>query len=81
MGQEVEVAQRRRDFEGFTIDETLLEAAGPNVIFLHCLPAHRGEEVAAAVIDGPKSRVWQQAANRMHAARGALLWLLDDEAS
>ena len=81
MGQEVEAAQRRRDFEGFTIDETLLEAAGPDVIFLHCLPAHRGEEVSAAVIDGPRSRVWVQAANRMHAARGALLWLLDGEAS
>jgi ornithine carbamoyltransferase len=80
MGQELEAVQRRHDFEGFTIDEALLEAAGPDVIFLHCLPAHRDEEVSAAVIDGPRSRVWEQAANRMHAARGALLWLLEDEA-
>ena len=76
MGQEVEAAQRRRDFEGFTIDEALLDAAGPGAVFLHCLPAHRGEEVSAGVIDGARSRVWQQATNRMHAARGALLWLL-----
>jgi ornithine carbamoyltransferase len=80
MGQELEAVQRRHDFEGFTIDEALLEAASPDVIFLHCLPAHRDEEVSAAVIDGPRSRVWEQAANRMHAARGALLWLLEDEA-
>ena len=49
----------------------------PKAIFLHCLPAHRGEEVAASVVDGPQSRVWAQAANRMHAARGLLSWLLE----
>jgi len=53
-----------------------MEAAGPQACFLHCLPAHRGEEVAADVIDGPQSVVWEQAANRMHSVR-ALLGLLD----
>jgi ornithine carbamoyltransferase len=52
-------------------------AAAPGALFLHCLPAHRGEEVAAAVVDGPASRVWEQAANRMHAARGLLRFLVD----
>jgi ornithine carbamoyltransferase len=53
-------------------------ALAPNAWFLHCLPARRGEEVTAGVIDGPHSAVWRQAANRMHSARGALLWLLKD---
>ena len=55
-----------------------MQQARPDAIFLHCLPAHRGEEVAAEVIDGPQSAVWQQATNRLHAQRGLLLWLLDD---
>jgi ornithine carbamoyltransferase len=76
MGQEEEAAQRRGDFAGFTIDGALMAHASTDAIFLHCLPAHRGEEVAASVIDGPQSAVWQQAANRMHAQRGLLLWLL-----
>jgi len=76
MGQEAQAAQRRSDFEGFTIDEGVMAAAGPDAVFLHCLPAHRGEEVAATVIDGPSSLVWPQAANRLHAARGVLLWLM-----
>jgi len=50
--------------------------AAPGALFLHCLPAHRGEEVAASVIDGSQSAVWQQAENRMHAQRGLLVWLL-----
>ena len=77
MGQEAEAAQRRRDFAGFTVTPELMDAAAPHAVFLHCLPANRGEEVAAAVIDGPRSRVWQQAANRMHAARGLFWWLAD----
>ena len=80
MGQEEEAAQRRQDFAGFTIDDDLMARAAPGALFLHCLPAHRGEEVAASVIDGPQSAVWQQAANRMHAQRGLLLWLLADGA-
>jgi ornithine carbamoyltransferase len=75
MGQEAEAAQRRADFAGFTVDEGLLAKAAPDAVFLHCLPAHRGEEVTASVVDGPQSVVWQQAANRLHAQRGLLLWL------
>ncbi len=75
MGQEDEAEQRRRAFRGFQVDEALMARAAPHAIFLHCLPAHRGEEVAAAVVDGPASAVWQQAENRLHAQRGLLLWL------
>ncbi|HSL57373.1 MAG TPA: ornithine carbamoyltransferase [Acidimicrobiales bacterium] len=77
MGQEAEAEARRRAFEGFTVDDRLVDAAAEGAIVLHCLPAHRGEEVAASVVDGPRSRVWPQAANRMHAARGLLWWLLE----
>lgn len=77
MGQEDEAAVRRAAFAGFTVDAPLLSAAAPTAVFLHCLPAHRGEEVAAEVVDGHQSLVWQQAANRMHAARGLLAWLVD----
>jgi ornithine carbamoyltransferase len=79
MGQEAEADNRREAFAGFTVDERLMEAAAPDAVFLHCLPAHRGEEVAAAVLDGPQSLVWQQAENRLHAQRGLLYWLLVDE--
>lgn len=77
MGAEEEADQRRRAFEGWTVDAALMAAAGPSAVFLHCLPAHRGEEVAADVLDGPASLVWPQAANRLHAARGALRWLIE----
>jgi len=77
MGQEAEAELRRRAFEGFTVDDALMAAAGPNAIFLHCLPAHRGEEVSSSVADGPQSLIWAQAENRMHAARGLLAWILD----
>lgn len=76
MGQETEAAARRRAFEGFTVDEALMDKAAPEAVLLHCLPAHRGEEVAAGVVDGPRSAVWRQAENRLHAARGLLVWLL-----
>ena len=62
-------------FAPFQMNEALMDRA-PGAHFLHCLPAHRGEEVTAAVIDGPRSAVWRQATNRMHTARGAMLWML-----
>ena len=76
MGQEAEAEARRRAFEGFTVDAGLMGAAAEGAAFLHCLPAHRGEEVAAEVVDGPASLVWQEAANRMHVARALFWWLL-----
>jgi ornithine carbamoyltransferase len=74
MGQEAEAETRRRAFEGFTVDARLMAGATAGAVFLHCLPAHRGEEVDADVLDGPASLVWAQAANRLHAARGVLAW-------
>ncbi|MFL6763886.1 MAG: ornithine carbamoyltransferase [Sphingomicrobium sp.] len=71
-------AERRAAFEPYQVDEALM-ALAPNARFLHCLPAHRGEEVTAPVIDGPRSAVWRQAENRMHTARGAMLWMLEHE--
>jgi ornithine carbamoyltransferase len=69
-------AERRAAFAPYQVNEALM-ARAPNAKFLHCLPARRGEEVTADVIDGPRSAVWRQAANRMHSARGAMLWMLD----
>jgi ornithine carbamoyltransferase len=79
MGQEHEIAARRAAFGPYQVSETLLAAARPGAIFLHCLPAHRGEEVAASVIDGPQSRVFMQAENRLHIQKALLLWLLEEE--
>jgi ornithine carbamoyltransferase len=76
MGQEAEAADRRKAFEGFMVDDRLMALAGETSTFLHCLPAHRGEEVSDDVLEGPQSRVWRQAENRMHAARGAVAWIL-----
>ncbi len=76
MGQESEMEERKKAFEAFTVDSNLMGVTSSDAVFLHCLPAHRGEEVTAEVIDGPKSRVWSQSENRMHAARGLLAWLL-----
>jgi ornithine carbamoyltransferase len=76
MGQEEEVKARRAAFEGFGVDEPLMERASADAIFLHCLPAHRGEEVTAGVIDGPRSRVFQEAENRLHAQKAILAELL-----
>jgi ornithine carbamoyltransferase len=75
MGQEAERSARDAAFVGFQVDDALMGRAAPGALFFHCLPAHRGEEVAASVIDGPRSRVVQQGHNRMHAARGLLAWL------
>jgi ornithine carbamoyltransferase len=58
------------------VDDATMAAAAPDAIFLHCLPAHRGEEASASVIDGPQSRIWRQAENRMHAVRGLMAWIL-----
>ncbi|MEO7276467.1 MAG: ornithine carbamoyltransferase [Sphingomicrobium sp.] len=69
--------ERRALFAPFQVDERLM-ARAPDAWFMHCLPARRGEEVTASVIDGPRSAVWRQAANRMHSARGAMLWLMED---
>lgn len=77
MGFEAESESRGRAFEGFQVDDRVMEAAEPAAVFLHCLPAHRGEEVAAAVVDGPRSRVYRQAHNRMHSFRGLLSWLVE----
>ncbi len=76
MGQEVEAALRKPIFEPFRVDGLLMDLAGPDAIFLHCLPAHRGEEVTDDVLDGPRSRVWPEAQNRLPAARGAIEWLV-----
>jgi ornithine carbamoyltransferase len=75
MGREAEADARRAAFDGYTVDESLMALAAPGAIFLHCLPAHRGEEVTDAVIDGPASRVWPEAENRMH-TEAALLYAL-----
>jgi ornithine carbamoyltransferase len=75
MGQEAETEARLSAFAGFEVDERLMEAAAPGAVVLHCLPAHRGEEISASVVDGAQSVVWQQAANRMHAMRGLLAWV------
>ncbi len=75
MGQESDKQARRRAFEGYTVDETMMSAADPSAVFMHCLPAYRGFEVAAEVIDGPRSVVFQQGHNRLHSARGVLAFL------
>ncbi len=76
MGQEDEARRRAEAFAAFQVDTALMKAAASEAIFLHCLPAHRGEEVAAEVIDGPWSRVWQEAANRLHAQKALLEFLM-----
>ena len=79
MGQDAESAARRSAFRAFTVDEALMGQADPGAIFLHCLPAHRGEEVTDAVIDGPASRVWDQAENRLHTSLALLYALISGD--
>jgi ornithine carbamoyltransferase len=76
MGQEDEKAERLKDFAGYQLNAELMAAAPPHAIVLHCLPAYRGVEITADVIDGPKSRVIPQAHNRLHAQKGLLAVLL-----
>jgi ornithine carbamoyltransferase len=77
MGFEAESEQRSRAFEGFQVDDRVMEAADPHAIFMHCLPVHRGQEATASVVDGPRSRIFEQAHNRMHSFRGLLAWLAE----
>ena len=76
MGFEAENEERKRDFADWQVDEDMMAVAKPDALFMHCLPAHRGEEVAAAVIDGPHSVVWDEAENRLHAQKALLEYLL-----
>jgi ornithine carbamoyltransferase len=79
MGQEEEQAKRAMAFAGYTVDDALMKRAAKDAIFLHCLPAHRGEEVGAEVIDGPQSRVWDEAENRLHVQKALMAMLMGGE--
>jgi ornithine carbamoyltransferase len=79
MGQEEEQKVREKAFRGFCVDAALMARAAKNAIFLHCLPAHRGEEVTAEVIDGPQSRVWDEAENRLHIQKAIMAVLMGGE--
>ncbi len=76
MGQEGEAKERRRAFQAFQVNEALMALAATEALFMHCLPAHRGEEVSAGVMDGPQSCVWEEAENRLHAQKALLELLL-----
>jgi ornithine carbamoyltransferase len=72
MGQEAEREERRRAFEGYTVDDALVARASDRAIVMHCLPAHWGEEITEAVLHGPRSAAWDQAENRLHAQKALL---------
>jgi ornithine carbamoyltransferase len=76
MGQEAETEERRDAFAGFRVDDALLDAAGPGALAMHCLPAHRGEEITSAVMDGSRSLIWEQSENRLHVQKALLVELL-----
>lgn len=76
MGQETEAESRRNAFKGYTVNADLMRLADPGAVFLHCLPAHRGEEVSDDVIEGPQSRVWDEAENRLHVQKALLATLM-----
>jgi ornithine carbamoyltransferase len=76
MGQETEAEARRRAFGAYQVDEALVGEAKPDVMVMHCLPAHRGEEITDGVCDGPQSALWDQAENRMHAQKAVLVELM-----
>lgn len=75
MGMEAEKQERIKTFAGYTVDQKLMDAASEDAVFLHCLPAYRGYEVSAEVIDGPKSLIWDEAENRLHAQKALMVWL------
>jgi ornithine carbamoyltransferase len=77
MGQESEKERKLKEFAGFTLDAELLSIATPEAIVLHCLPAYRGYEISAEVLDGPQSVVWDQAENRLHAQKALMVWLAE----
>jgi ornithine carbamoyltransferase len=76
MGQEAQLEARRDAFAAYRVDGALLEAAGPTAVVMHCLPAHRGEEITSAVMDGPRSIIWDQSENRLHVQKALLVELL-----
>ena len=77
LGQEDEKAKRLADFAGYTIDANLMTHAKSDAIFMHCLPAYRGYEVSAEVLDGPQSVIWDEAENRLHAQKALMVWLAE----
>jgi len=81
MGQEAEAEERRDAFARYRVDDALLDAAGPAALAMHCLPAHRGEEITSAVMDGPRSLILEQSENRLHVQKGLLVELLGDDAA
>jgi ornithine carbamoyltransferase len=81
MGQEEEQTTREMAFTSYTVDAALMQLAAPDAIFLHCLPAHRGEEVTSEVIEGPQSRVWDEAENRLHIQKALMAVLMGGEAT
>ena len=76
MGYEAENAERMKAFADWCVDREMMAAAQPDALFMHCLPAHRGEEVEAEVIDGPQSVVWDEAENRMHVQKALMEYLV-----
>jgi len=78
MGQEAETEERRRAFTAYRVDDALMDAAGPDAVAMHCLPAHRGEEISSPVMDGPRSLIWEQSENRLHVQKGLLVEMLGE---
>ncbi len=76
MGQEAEAEERRDAFAGYQVDDALMDAAGPDAMAMHCLPAHRGEEITSEVMDGPRSLIFDQSENRLHVQKALLVELL-----